>query len=152
MGDSGFCTAVKKAFISLYEEGIIYRGKKLVNWDVKLKTAISDLEINKIEKENKLFFIKYKIKNSLQYIKIATTRPETIFGDVAIAVNPCDKRYEKLLGKKALVPLINREIPIISDKNIDKDFGSGCVKITPAHDINDFNIGKKNNLKIINII
>ena len=150
--DDGFSLAVKMAFIKLYEEGVIYRGKKLVNWDTKLRTAISDLEINKIDKKNKLFYIKYKIKNTNTFLIVATTRPETIFGDVAIAINPNDTRYRKFIGNKAIVPIIDREIPIITDKKIDKYFGSGCVKITPGHDFNDFEIGKNNNLKIINIL
>lgn len=151
--DKHFSYAVKTAFIKLYEEKLIYKSTKLVNWDTNLKTAISDLEVIHEEVNSELFYIKYEINDDkIKYITIATTRPETIFADVAIAINPLDKRYKTIANKTATIPIINRSIPIISDPNIDKNFGSGCVKITPAHDFNDFELCKKHNLPIINIL
>ncbi|BFI91018.1 valine--tRNA ligase [Enterobacterales bacterium endosymbiont of Anomoneura mori] len=155
--DNNFSKAVKKVFIKLYKKKIIYKKKKLVNWDVKLNTVISDLEIKYKIIKSYLYYLKYplkeknKILNNYSYIIIATTRPETIFGDIAIAVNPKDKRYNKLIGKKVIIPLINRSIPIISDNSIEINKGTGCVKISPGHDFNDYKIAKKNNLDIINI-
>jgi len=150
--DDGSNEAVKKVFIKLYEEGLIYRGNRLVNWDIKLQTAISDLEVTNNEKDGFLYYIKYNIENSSKYITVATTRPETLFGDSAICINPNDTKYKSLIGQKAIVPIINRSIPIISDESIDMEFGTGCVKITPAHDFNDYKLGKKHNLKFINIL
>tara|TARA_B100001564_G_scaffold359638_1_gene382184 strand:+ start:1935 stop:4679 length:2745 start_codon:yes stop_codon:yes gene_type:complete len=150
--DDGLNEAVKKVFISLYNEGLIYRGNRLVNWDIKLQTAISDLEVTNIEKNAYLYYIKYSIQDSPEKLIVATTRPETLFGDSAICVNPNDARYTKFIGKKAIIPILNRNIPIISDEKIDMDFGTGCVKITPAHDFNDYNLGKKHNLDFINIL
>lgn len=150
--DNHFSYAVKTAFIKLYEENLIYKTNKLVNWDTKLKTAISDLEVIHEEIDSELFYIKYKIQNIDDYITIATTRPETIFADVAIAINPKDKRYKKIKNNNVIIPVINREIPIIEDENVDIKYGSGCLKITPGHDFNDFDIGKKHKLKIINIL
>ena len=150
--DDGLNEAVKKVFISLYNEGLIYRGNRLVNWDIKLQTAISDLEVTNTEKNAYLYYIKYKIENSHEKITVATTRPETLFGDSAICVNPNDNRYNEFIGKKAIIPILNRNIPIISDDSIDMDFGTGCVKITPAHDFNDYELGKKHNLDFINIL
>jgi len=150
--DDGSNEAVKKVFIKLYEEGLIYRGNRLVNWDIKLQTAISDLEVTNIEKDGFLYYIKYSIEDSNESIIVATTRPETLFGDSAICINPDDNKYKHLIGKNAIVPIINRSIPIISDNSIDMEFGTGCVKITPAHDFNDYKLGKKHNLKFINIL
>jgi valyl-tRNA synthetase len=150
--DNHFSYAVKTAFIKLYEEELIYKTKKLVNWDTKLKTAISDLEVIHEEIDSELFYIKYKIKNKEDYVIIATTRPETMFADVAIAINPKDKRYKKIKNNSVTIPITNKTIPIIEDENVDIKYGSGCLKITPGHDFQDFEIGKKHNLPIINII
>ena len=150
--DEGLSKAVRKVFIDLYQEKLIYKGTRLINWDIKLQTAISDLEVTNIEKEGYLYYLKYKIKNMNEHIVVATTRPETLFGDVAICINPNDKRFNHLIDKKVIVPLINREIPIIEDETIDVDFGTGCVKVTPGHDFNDFNLGKKYKLDSINIL
>ena len=150
--DEGLSEAVKKVFIELYNQGIIYRGKRLVNWDIKLQTALSDLEVENKEIKSKLYFIKYNIDNSSDQLIVATTRPETLFGDTAICINPEDERFRKYLGKTACVPLVNRMIPIIGDESIDKEFGTGCVKITPAHDFNDYKLGIKHNLDFINIL
>ena len=150
--DEGLSEAVKKVFIELYNQGIIYRGKRLVNWDIKLQTALSDLEVENKEIKSKLYFIKYNIDDSSDQLIVATTRPETLFGDTAICINPEDERFRKYIGKTACVPLVNRMIPIIGDESIDKDFGTGCVKITPAHDFNDYKLGIKHNLDFINIL
>lgn len=144
--DDGLSKAVQYVFIKLFDEGLIYRGKKLVNWDPVLNTAVSDLEVINEEKQGSLWYIKYA-----DAIVVATSRPETIFGDVAVAVNPNDKRYQHLIGKKVLLPLTNREIPIIADDYVDPEFGTGCVKITPAHDFNDYAVGQRHKLPLINI-
>ena len=149
--DEQLSDAVSEVFIRLYEEGLIYRGKRLVNWDPKLHTALSDLEVITSEEEVKLWHLSYPIQNEKKFLIVATTRPETIFGDTAVAVNPNDDRYKAIIGKKVIVPVINREIPIIADEYVDSDFGTGCVKITPAHDFNDYEIGKKHKLVMINI-
>ncbi len=143
--------AVKEVFIELYDEGLIYRGERLVNWDIRLQTALSDLEVIAEEKQGSLWFLKYPLENN-EFITIATTRPETMLGDTAIAINPEDKRYNSLIGKTINLPLTNRNIPIIGDSYVDPEFGTGCVKITPAHDFNDFEIGKRHNLEQINIL
>ena len=143
--------AVKEVFIELYDEGLIYRGERLVNWDIRLQTALSDLEVIAEEKQGFLWFLKYPLENN-EFITIATTRPETMLGDTAIAINPEDKRYNSLIGKTINLPLSNRNIPIIGDSYVDPEFGTGCVKITPAHDFNDFEIGKRHNLEQINIL
>lgn len=145
-------TAVNKIFIDLYNKKLIYRGAKLVNWDPVLHTALSDLEVeNHIEKGH-LWYIKYPVlENNDEYIIVATTRPETMFGDVAVAVNPLDLRYKDLIGKKLILPLTNKSIPIIADDKVLPNFGSGCVKITPAHDFNDYEMGTRHNLPLINI-
>ncbi len=150
--DDGLSEAVKKVFIELYNQGIIYRGKRLVNWDIKLQTALSDLEVENKEIKSKLYYIRYNISNSSEHLTVATTRPETLFGDTAICINPDDERFKKYIGKTACVPLVNRIVPIIGDESIDKDFGTGCVKITPAHDFNDYKLGIKHNLDFINIL
>ena len=144
--DERFTKAVNKAFIDLYRKDKIYRGYRLVNWDPSLKTAVSDLEVVRQEKKGLIWHINYPIENSNDYITVATTRPETLFGDMAIAVNPNDSRYKSMIGKYALLPFINRKLPIIGDEYVDMDFGTGCLKITPGHDFNDYEIGKKYNL------
>ena len=141
--DEKFSLAVNKAFVDLYRNKKIYRGYRLVNWDPSLKTAVSDLEVVRQEKKGTIWHIKYPIDDSDAYITVATTRPETLFGDMAIAVNPNDARYKKLIGKYALLPFVNRKLPIIGDEYVDMEFGTGCLKITPAHDFNDYEIGKK---------
>ncbi len=150
--DSDMSESVKSVFIDMFERGLIYRGVRMVNWDPKAKTAISDEEVIYKEQNSALYYIDYKLVNLDTTITIATTRPETILGDTGICVNPNDERYKLLIGKKAIVPLIDREIPIISDDYIDPEFGTGALKVTPAHDINDYKIGKKNNLEIISVI
>ena len=148
--DDDFSEAVTEVFCSLYDEGLIYRGYRLVNWDVSLKTAISDLEVLSEEENAKIWHITYK--NKERSIVVATTRPETMFGDVAIAVNPNDKRYIDLIGETFEIPISGKSIKIISDNYVDKDFGTGCLKITPAHDFNDFEIGKRHQLPMVNIL
>ena len=150
--DKDMSESVIDVFIQLYERGLIYKGQRMVNWDPKAKTAISDEEVIYKEQNSNLYYIDYKLVDSNLKITIATTRPETILGDTGICVHPNDERYKSLIGKKAYVPLINREIPIVSDDYIDPEFGTGALKVTPAHDINDYEIGKKNNLEIISVI
>ncbi|MDP3561414.1 MAG: valine--tRNA ligase [Legionellaceae bacterium] len=150
--DEGLSLAVQKVFVQLHDEGLIYRGTRLVNWDPKLGTAISDLEVISEEEDGFLWHIRYPIVDSKEYITIATTRPETLLGDAAVAVNPNDTRYQHLIGKEVHLPLCDRTIPIIADDYVEQDFGSGCVKITPAHDFNDHEIGKRHNLPLINIL
>ena len=141
--DDKFSMAVNKAFVDLYRNKKIYRGYRLVNWDPSLKTAVSDLEVVRQEKKGTIWYIKYPIDSSDKFITVATTRPETLFGDMAIAVNPNDERYKDLIGKYALLPFVERKLPIIGDDYVDMEFGTGCLKITPAHDFNDYEIGKK---------
>ena len=141
--DYKFSKAVNKAFVDLYRNKKIYRGYRLVNWDPSLKTAVSDLEVVRQEKKGTIWYIKYPIDSSDKFITVATTRPETLFGDMAIAVNPNDERYKDLIGKYALLPFLERKLPIIGDDYVDMEFGTGCLKITPAHDFNDYEIGKK---------
>jgi valyl-tRNA synthetase len=143
--------SVIKVFSNLYDKGLIYRGVRMVNWDPQAKTAVSDEEVIYTEENSKLYHVNYKITDSDDYIKIATTRPETILGDTAVCVNPNHDRYKHLKGKKAIVPMVNREVPIIFDDYVDMEFGTGCLKITPAHDINDYEIGIRHNLDIIDI-
>ncbi len=144
--------AVVEVFVDLYNKGYIYRGIRMVNWDPKGKTALSDEEVIHKEVESNLYYVKYKVKDTDEWITIATTRPETILGDTAVCVNPNDERYKTLIGKKAVVPMVNREVPIIADEYVDPEFGTGCLKITPAHDINDYEIGLKYNLPSIDTI
>ena len=141
--DDKFSKAVNKAFVDLYRNKKIYRGYRLVNWDPSLKTAVSDLEVVRQEKKGTIWYIRYPIESSDKFITVATTRPETLFGDMAIAVNPNDERYKDLIGKYALLPFLERKLPIIGDDYVDMEFGTGCLKITPAHDFNDYEIGKK---------
>ncbi len=139
--DEGLSAAVRQVFVTLYDSGFIYKGSRMVNWDTKLMSAVSDLEVNLEEQTGKLWSVKYKCGD--EFITIATTRPETILADTAVAVNPDDERYKSFIGKTAIIPIVNREVPIIADEYVDKEFGSGCVKITPAHDFNDYEIGLK---------
>ena len=145
--DEGLSQAVINVFVSLYENDLIYKGTRMVNWDTKLKSAVSDLEVTSSNELGKLWTINYKVGDS--FIEIATTRPETLLGDTAVAVNPSDERYKDLIGKTAIIPIVNREVEIIADDYVDVEFGSGCVKITPAHDFNDYEIGKRHNLEMI---
>lgn len=149
--DEAFSLAVREAFIRLYNEGFIYRGTRLVNWDPKLLTAISDLEVISEEEEGQLWHIRYPLVGKHGHLTIATTRPETLLGDTALAVHPDDPRYHAFIGKHVQLPLTGRTIPVIADEYVDKDFGSGVVKITPAHDFNDYAIGQRHHLKMINI-
>ena len=144
--------SVKKMFIDLYDKGLIYRGYRMINWDPQAKTNISDEEVNHKEVQAKLYYMRYPLENEDSHLRIATTRPETILGDVAVCVNPRDERYQHLIGKKVTVPIANRTVPIIADEYVDTEFGTGCLKITPAHDINDKNIGDKHNLEIIDVL
>ena len=155
--DEGLSEAVKEAFVRLHEDGLIYRGKRLVNWDTKLHTAISDLEVENHDEKGHLWHLRYplaegaKTAEGLSYLVVATTRPETMLGDAAVAVHPEDERYKDLIGRHVLLPLVNRLIPIVADEYVDREFGTGCVKITPAHDFNDYEVGKRHNLPLINI-
>ena len=150
--DESLSKAVQKVFIDLFNEGLIYRGKRLVNWDPVLLTAVSDLEVISTEEQGFLWHIRYQVTDSDEVLIVATTRPETMFGDTAVAVHPEDSRYQHLIGKFINLPLSSRKIPIIADDYVDMDFGTGCVKITPAHDFNDYEIGQRHNLEIINIL
>ena len=143
--------AVKEVFIELYNQGLIYKGERLVNWDTVLETALSDLEVSSEEENGSLWYIDYFTSDN-EKLTVATTRPETLLGDTALAVNPEDERYKGQIGKMALLPIVNREIPIIADNYVESEFGTGCVKITPAHDFNDFEMGKRHGLKMINIL
>ena len=150
--DEGLSRAVMKVFVTLYREGLVYKDKRLVNWDPKLKTAISDLEVQQVETKGQLWYIKYPIEHSDEFIVVATTRPETMLGDVAVAVHPQNERLKALIGKHAILPLVGRRIPIIADEYADPEKGSGAVKITPAHDFNDFEVGRRRNLPLVNIL
>ena len=149
--DPGMSTQVIKSFVDLYNKGLIYRGYRMVNWDPEAKTTLSDEEVNFVEQQGDLFYISYKIHDSDQTLTIATTRPETIFGDTAICINPDDERFAHLKGKKAIVPICNRVIPIIEDPYVDIEFGTGCLKVTPAHDENDKMLGDTHKLEVIDI-
>src|SRR3972149_3430064 len=149
--DEGLSKAVRKVFIDLYNEGLIYRGKRLVNWDPVLHTAISDLEVISEEENGHLWHIRYPLADGNDHLVVATTRPETMLGDAAVAVHPDDERYKHLIGKQIVLPLTGRTIPLIADDYVDPEFGTGCVKITPAHDFNDYEVGKRHNLPLINI-
>ncbi|MDB2321731.1 valine--tRNA ligase [Flavobacteriaceae bacterium] len=150
--DEDMSKSVISTFIDLHNKGLIYKGYRMVNWDPEAKTTLSDEEVNYVERKDNLYYIKYKVENEDSYITIATTRPETILGDSAICVNPNDKRFHKLKGKKIIVPLCNRSIPLIEDDYVDIDFGTGCLKVTPAHDLNDKLIGDRHNLEVIDIL
>jgi len=150
--DEKMSKAVVEVFVRLYEQGLIYRGKRLVNWDPKLHTAVSDLEVVSEEEDGHMWHIRYPLVDGSGHITVATTRPETMLGDVAVAIDPTDERYTPLLGKMLKLPLTDREIPIIADDYVDKEFGTGCVKITPAHDFNDYAVGQRHNLPQISIM
>jgi len=149
--DDDMYESVILAFIDLHEKGYIYRGYRMINWDPEAETTVSDEEVNYVEEESNLYYLNYSIEGSKEKLIIATTRPETIFGDTAVCVNPKDKRYSKFLGKEAIVPICGRKIPIIADPYVDIEFGTGCLKVTPAHDLNDYNLGNKHKLEIIDI-
>ena len=149
--DEGLSRAVKEVFIKLYNDGLIYRGEYIVNWCPHDKTALADDEVNHIDKKGKIWEIKYRIKDTNDYVIIATTRPETMLGDTGVAVNPNDDRYKHLIGKKVILPLMNREIPVVADEYVDMEFGTGVVKMTPSHDPNDFEVAKRTGLEFINI-
>jgi len=149
--DPDMSAAVIHSFVDLYNKGLIYRGYRMVNWDPEAKTTLSDEEVIYEEQQGKLFFLKYKIEGTEEFLTIATTRPETIFGDTAICINPNDERFTHLKGKKAIVPICGRVIPIIEDEYVDVEFGTGCLKVTPAHDVNDKTLGEKHDLEIIDI-
>ncbi len=150
--DEGFSEAVLTVFIHLYKKGLIYRGKYIINWCPKCLTSLSDDETERKEEDGNLWYIKYKIKGKDDYLTVATTRPETMLGDTAVAVSPKDKRYKKLIGKFAILPILDRELPIIADDLVDPEFGTGAVKVTPAHDLNDFEMGNRHNLERIVVI
>ena len=150
--DEGLNKTVTETFVRLYNEGLIYRGKRLVNWDVKLGTAVSDLEVVQEEEDGFMWHISYPLSNGSGHLTVATTRPETMLGDVAVMVHPDDERYKHLIGKHVKLPLCDREIPIIADGYVDKDFGTGCVKVTPAHDFNDYAVGQRHKLPMIEIL
>lgn len=150
--DEKLSKVVVDVFVRLYEEGLIYRGKRLVNWDPKLQSAVSDLEVESEEDNGHLWEIRYPAADGSEGVVVATTRPETIFGDQAVAVHPEDERYKHLVGKMLKLPLTDREIPVIADEYVDREFGSGCVKITPAHDFNDFEVGRRHNLPMLNVL
>jgi len=150
--DEGCSKAVQDVFIELYNRGLIYRGKRLVNWDPSMMTAVSDLEVKHKEVQGNLWHFKYQLADGAGHVTVATTRPETLLGDTAVAVHPDDERYSKLVGKQVKLPLTDRLIPIIADEFVDREFGSGVVKITPAHDFNDFEVGKRHNLPMISVL
>ena len=156
--DEGLSKAVQEVFVRLYEDDLIYRGKRLVNWDPKLHTAISDLEVENKEKQGSMWHLRYPLADGeltadgKDYLEVATTRPETMLGDSAVAVHPDDERYQNLVGKFILLPIVNRRIPVVADDYVDMEFGTGCVKITPAHDFNDYEVGKRHKLPMFNIL
>ena len=156
--DDGLSNAVREVFVRLYDDNLIYRGKRLVNWDPVFHTAISDLEVENKEEQGSLWHFRYPLADGATtaegkaYIVVATTRPETILGDTAVAVNPDDERYQSLVGKFVDLPLLGRRIPIVADDYVDSEFGSGCVKITPAHDFNDYEVGKRHGATLVNVL
>ncbi|MDP1713231.1 MAG: valine--tRNA ligase [Anaerolineales bacterium] len=150
--DEGLSRAVREAFVRLYEKGLIYRGPRLINWSPGLKTAVSDLEVEYSEEEAKLYYFKYMLKDSDEFIPVATIRPETILGDTAVAVHPDDERFKKFIGKTAIVPILGREIPVLADEYVSMEFGTGALKITPGHDPNDYAIAQRHNLPIISML
>jgi valyl-tRNA synthetase len=150
--DEGLSNAVKEVFVQLYEEGLIYRGKRLVNWDPILHTAVSDLEVISEEESGHMWHMRYRLTDGSGHVIVATTRPETMLGDSAVAVHPDDERYRDVIGKTVTLPLVGRQIPVVADEYVDPEFGTGCVKITPAHDFNDYEVGKRHNLPLINVM
>mgnify|MGYP004530077457 CR=1 FL=1 len=147
--DEGCSKAVREVFVNLYNKGLIYKGHRIINWCPKCTTALSDAEVEYKEQDGAFWHIKYQIENSDDYVVIATTRPETLMGDTALAVHPDDERYKNLVGKNVILPLMNRKIPVIADEYVEPEFGTGVVKITPAHDPNDFEVGMRHNLEQI---
>ena len=150
--DEGLSEAVKKVFVTLYEKDLLYRGEYIINWDPAAKTSLSDIEVIHKDVEGAFYHMKYPLADGSGYLEVATTRPETLLGDTAVAVHPDDERYQSLIGKKVILPLVNREIPVIADEYVEQDFGTGVVKITPAHDPNDFEVGNRHNLPRINVM
>ena len=155
--DEGLSVAVREAFVRLYDKGLIYRGQRLINWSPGLRTAVSDVEVEYSEEEGTLYYFKYRIKGTTasgsdEFIPVATTRPETILADTAVAVHPEDERYQKFIGATALVPMLDREIPVIADDYVDREFGTGALKITPGHDPNDYAIGQRHNLPMLSVL
>ncbi|TRZ65408.1 MAG: valine--tRNA ligase, partial [Rhodocyclaceae bacterium] len=150
--DAGLSKTVTESFVRLYNEGLIYRGKRLVNWDPQLLTAVSDLEVVQEEEDGHLWHIRYPLADGSGHLTVATTRPETMLGDTAVMVHPDDERYARQIGKSVSLPLTGREIPIIADPYVDREFGSGCVKVTPAHDFNDYAVAQRHQLPMINIL
>ncbi len=149
--DEGLSEAVREVFVRLYEEGLIYRGQRLVNWDPVLQTAVSDLEVESTEEQGAIWRLRYPLADGDEHLVVATTRPETMLGDTAVAVNPADERYQHLIGRRVRLPLVGREIPIVADDYVDAEFGTGCLKITPAHDFNDYEVGLRHGCTPINI-
>jgi len=150
--DDDMNEAVIKVFVDLYNKGLIYRGYRMVNWDPEAQTTLSDEEVNHVERTDKLYYVNYKIEGEDGFVTIATTRPETIVGDTAVCINPNDERFTHLKGKNVIVPICNRVISIIEDDYVDIEFGTGCLKVTPAHDVNDKEIGDRHNLEVIDVL
>ena len=150
--DEGCSKAVKEVFVKLYNKGLIYRGERIINWCPHCCTSIADAEVDFAEQEGFFWHLRYPLKDGSGYVELATTRPETLLGDTAVAVNPDDERYKDIVGKTLILPLVGREIPVVADAYVEKDFGTGVVKITPAHDPNDFEVGLRHNLEVINVM
>src|SRR3972149_809352 len=150
--DDHYYKKVIETFVALYKEGKIYRGYRMVNWDPVSRSAISDEEVNYKTVNGKLWYFKYPVKDSNEFIMVATTRPETMLGDTGVAVNPNDERFRKFIGKKIILPIVGREIPVFADEYVDMEFGTGAVKVTPAHDVNDYDMGQRHKLEIVNIL
>ena len=151
--DEGLSAAVRKIFVKMFKDGLIYKDKRLVNWDSKLQTAVSDLEVIQKETVGTMWYMNYLVENEPgRFITVATTRPETFFGDTAVAVSAEDERYKDIIGKNVILPIVNRPIPVVADEHADPEKGTGAVKITPAHDFNDFEVGRRHNLPMINIL
>src|SRR5207245_1000034 len=150
--DEGLSMAVVETFVRLYEDGLVYRGKRLVNWDPKLGTAVSDLEVDKEEEQGKIWELRYPLADGTGALIVATTRPETMLGDTAVAVNPDDDRYTPFVGKEVALPLTGRRIPVVADAAVDREFGTGAVKVTPAHDFDDWQIGQRHGLPALSIL
>ena len=150
--DDGLSKAVQTVFIDLYEKGLVYKGNRIVNWDPGSVSALADDEVDHVEINGKLYHIKYKFADSDETLTVATTRPETLLGDTAVAIAPDDDEKKKYIGKKVIIPFVNREVPIIVDEHVDKEFGSGFVKVTPAHDPNDFDMGQRHDLDQILVL
>ena len=150
--DDGCSEAVKEVFVSLYEKGLIYRGERMINWCPHCLTSISDAEVEYEEQAGHFWHLRYKLTDGSGYIYLATTRPETLLGDTAVAVHPDDERYKDMIGKTVILPIVGREIPIVADSYVEPDFGTGVVKITPAHDPNDFEVGLRHNLEVITVM